>query len=94
VPEAPESRSYEQTGAAKYKTAADAYRAQLNSHPRTAQGQFWHKKSYPNQGWLDGIYMGDVFYAEYTRQLQPTNVTAWSAHLSSRHDAQANRPVP
>ncbi|KAG6879405.1 hypothetical protein C0992_002887 [Termitomyces sp. T32_za158] len=68
---------YEQTGLAKYKTAADTFRRQLDGHPRTAQGQFWHKLRYPNQGWLDGIYMGELFYAQYTAMFEPTNQTAW-----------------
>jgi rhamnogalacturonyl hydrolase YesR len=42
--------SLENTGENKYKIAADIFRAQLDSHPRTAQGQFWHKLKYPNQG--------------------------------------------
>ncbi|KAJ7267408.1 glycoside hydrolase family 105 protein [Mycena rebaudengoi] len=69
---------FAKTGQAKYKTAATIYRGQLDSHPRTAQGQFWHKLRYFNQGWLDGVYMGSVFYAEYTKAFQPTNMTAWS----------------
>ncbi|KXN82943.1 Unsaturated rhamnogalacturonyl hydrolase YteR [Leucoagaricus sp. SymC.cos] len=69
---------YQKTGQAKWKTAADTYKKQLEGHPRTAQGQFWHKKRYFNQGWLDGIYMGDVFYAQYTKDFQPTNATAWA----------------
>ncbi|KAG6888090.1 hypothetical protein C0995_010793 [Termitomyces sp. Mi166 len=68
---------YNQTGLAKYKTAADTFRRQLDAHPRTAQGQFWHKLIYPNQGWLDGIYMGDLFYAQYTAMFEPNNQTAW-----------------
>ncbi|KAJ3788714.1 glycoside hydrolase family 105 protein [Lentinula aff. detonsa] len=68
---------YNITGEPKWKTAVDIYRSQLDSHPRTAQGQFWHKLIYPNQGWLDGIYMGEVFYAQYTHDLQPSNTTAW-----------------
>ena len=40
----------EKTGENKYKVAGDIFRGQLNSHPRTAQGQFWHKLKYPNQG--------------------------------------------
>lgn len=40
-------------------------RSQLDEHPRNADGGFWHKKIYPNQVWLDGIYMGAPFYAEY-----------------------------
>jgi len=56
---------YEETGNAKYKKAADLLRKQLVNHPRTAGGGFWHKKRYPHQMWLDGLYMGAPFYAEY-----------------------------
>ncbi|KAF5381597.1 hypothetical protein D9615_005426 [Tricholomella constricta] len=69
---------YEETGKSKYKLAADIFRGQLNAHPRTAQGQFWHKLKYPNQGWLDGVYMGEIFYAQYTSRFQPDNTTAWA----------------
>ncbi|KAK1235962.1 hypothetical protein PQX77_000788 [Marasmius sp. AFHP31] len=69
---------YQQTKQEKYKKAADVFRSQLESHPRTAQGQFWHKLRYFNQGWLDGIYMGEVFYAQYTADLEPDNTTAWA----------------
>jgi unsaturated rhamnogalacturonyl hydrolase len=56
---------YEETGQTKYKKAADLLRKQLDSHPRTNEGGFWHKKRYPEQMWLDGLYMGAPFYAEY-----------------------------
>jgi len=56
---------YEETGNTKYKKAADLLRTQLTTHPRTKQGGFWHKKRYPDQMWLDGLYMGAPFYAEY-----------------------------
>ena len=49
---------YDQTGDEKYMLAADKLRAQLNEHPRTSEGGFWHKKRYPSQMWLDGLYMG------------------------------------
>lgn len=58
---------YEVTGQEKYKKAADLLRSQLNSHPRTKEGGFWHKKIYPWQMWLDGLYMGQPFYAEYAK---------------------------
>lgn len=58
-------RIYEQTKDVKYKKALDLMRSQFDSHPRNADGGFWHKKVYPNQVWLDGIYMGAPFYAEY-----------------------------
>ncbi|EJD07837.1 Six-hairpin glycosidase [Fomitiporia mediterranea MF3/22] len=68
---------HEQTGDRKYRTAANVLRRQFNTHPRTPAGQFWHKAQYFDQGWLDGVYMGDVFYADYTNRLEPNNRTAW-----------------
>lgn len=56
---------YRVTEKAKYKKAADLCRAQLQTHPRTHEGSFWHKRVYPWQVWLDGLYMGQPFYAEY-----------------------------
>ena len=41
-------------------------RKQISEQPRTTDGGFWHKKRYPNQMWLDGLYMGEPFYAQYT----------------------------
>lgn len=58
-------RIYEQTKDEKYKKALALMRSQLDDHPRNEDGGFWHKKVYPNQVWLDGIYMGAPFYAEY-----------------------------
>ena len=57
---------YRVTGDAKYKKAVDTLRSQLKTHPRTKEGGFWHKKIYPNQMWLDGLYMGEPFYTEYS----------------------------
>ncbi|MFN8252854.1 MAG: glycoside hydrolase family 88 protein [Ferruginibacter sp.] len=56
---------YRVTGKEKYKKAAALLRSQLLTHPRTNEGGFWHKKVYPYQMWLDGLYMGEPFYAEY-----------------------------
>jgi unsaturated rhamnogalacturonyl hydrolase len=49
----------------KYLKAAQMLREQLRTQPRTSEGGFWHKKIYPYQMWLDGLYMGGPFYAEY-----------------------------
>ena len=57
---------YRVTGEAKYKKAADLIRSQLKGQPRTKEGGFWHKKIYPYQMWLDGLYMAEPFYAEYS----------------------------
>src|SRR5215813_11480115 len=56
---------YRVTEKEKYKKAADQLREQLKGQPRTHEGGFWHKKVYPYQMWLDGLYMGEPFYAEY-----------------------------
>jgi unsaturated rhamnogalacturonyl hydrolase len=57
---------YKVLGDAKYKKSIDLFRSQLKTHPRTKEGGFWHKKIYPFQMWLDGLYMGEPFYAEYS----------------------------
>lgn len=56
---------YEINGKEKYRRAIDLIYSQVRSQPRTAEGNFWHKKIYPNQVWLDGMYMGQPFYMEY-----------------------------
>lgn len=58
---------YRITGKEKYKKAAKLLRGQLVNHPRTKEGGFWHKKIYDWQMWLDGLYMGQPFYAEYSK---------------------------
>lgn len=57
---------YAKTKDKRYLTAMQTLRKQLEEQPRTASGGFWHKKIYPNQMWLDGLYMGEPFYAQYT----------------------------
>ncbi len=49
----------------RYQKAATILRKQLDAQPRTSDGGFWHKQRYPYQMWLDGLYMGGPFYAEY-----------------------------
>lgn len=49
----------------RYYKVAKMLRTQLASQPVNASGGFWHKKIYPNQMWLDGLYMAEPFYAEY-----------------------------
>ncbi len=56
---------FEVTGKPKYFKAASTLRAQLRQQPRTNEGGFWHKKIYPEQMWLDGLYMAEPFYAEW-----------------------------
>lgn len=58
---------YNTTQDEKYKKAAFLNMKQLETQPRTKEGGFWHKKIYPWQMWLDGIYMGSPFYAEFAK---------------------------
>ncbi|MDL2304392.1 glycoside hydrolase family 88 protein [Bacteroides sp. OttesenSCG-928-D19] len=58
-------RIYEYTKDEKYKKAIDLLRSQMDTHPRNEDGGFWHKKIYPHQMWLDGLYMSAPFMAEY-----------------------------
>lgn len=56
---------YKVTGQRKYFKAATLLWDQLKKQPRTKEGGFWHKKIYPHQMWLDGLYMGEPFYTAY-----------------------------
>ncbi len=56
---------YKYYGEEKYKKAIELSYSQILTHPRTKEGNFWHKKIYPNQVWLDGLYMMQVFYMRY-----------------------------
>ena len=56
---------YATTKADKYRKAIELLREQLRKHPRTSEGGFWHKQVYPNQMWLDGLYMAGPFLAQY-----------------------------
>ncbi|MBR1565370.1 MAG: glycoside hydrolase family 88 protein [Oscillospiraceae bacterium] len=58
---------YEKTGKEKYKKAAGTLHQQIIEQPRTFEGNFWHKAIYPNQVWLDGLYMAQPFCALYEK---------------------------
>lgn len=47
------------------RKAIETLRQQMREHPRTSEGGFWHKKKYPHQMWLDGLYMASPFLAQY-----------------------------
>ena len=60
--------AYDLTRDERYRKAADFLTARLQKHPRCACGNFWHKEIYPEQIWLDGLYMAQPFRAEYDRR--------------------------
>lgn len=59
---------YKKTGKEKYKKAIMLLHEHIEKQPRTNTGNFWHKKVYPNQIWLDGLYMAQVFYVRYQKE--------------------------
>jgi unsaturated rhamnogalacturonyl hydrolase len=69
---------YDVTGEPRLKTAIDSLWSQLKTQPRTIEGGYWHKKVYPWQMWLDGIYMGDVFKAEYVKRYRSDDPAEWA----------------
>jgi unsaturated rhamnogalacturonyl hydrolase len=58
----------------KYRVALDGFIGQLMTHPKTNTGGYWHKKIYPWQMWLDGIFMGSTFMAQYAKEC---NASEW-----------------
>ncbi len=61
---------YKMSGKEKYRKAIETIYSQIKNQPRTSEGSFWHKAIYPNQVWLDGLYMAQVFYARYTTEME------------------------
>jgi unsaturated rhamnogalacturonyl hydrolase len=59
---------YRRKGDAKYKAALDGLIDQLRDHPKTQSGGYWHKKIYPWQMWLDGIFMGSTYMVQYASE--------------------------
>ncbi|WP_337966157.1 glycoside hydrolase family 88 protein [uncultured Flavobacterium sp.] len=57
---------YDLTKDNRYQKVIVQLRKQLENQPRTASGGFWHKQIYPNQMWIDGLYMAEPFYTQYT----------------------------
>lgn len=65
---------YQETGKEKYKKAAYLLREQLKTQPRNKEDGFWHKKRYPYQMWLDGLYMAQPFYTEFAITFNEPNI--------------------
>jgi len=73
----------------RYAKAATLLYQQLIHQPRTASGGFWHKQRYPNQMWLDGLYMAEPFYAEYAATFHHPEAFEDIAHQFSLMDDHA-----
>ncbi|MBQ3462007.1 MAG: glycoside hydrolase family 88 protein [Clostridia bacterium] len=60
---------WHETGEEKYKKAIELLASQFAIQPRTPSGTYWHKQIYPNQVWLDGLFMGEPFAAQYAKEM-------------------------
>jgi unsaturated rhamnogalacturonyl hydrolase len=80
---------YERTGDARYRTAAKTVREAFDRIPKNADGGFWHKGIYPNEMWIDGIYMGEPFLVNYGRLFDDAafgnDMAAFQATLAAQH---------
>ena len=65
---------YNETGEEKYIKAVELLKEQLRHQPRTKSGAYFHKLIYPNQIWLDGVYMGEPFNAQYAKECKHPEV--------------------
>ncbi len=59
---------YHRTQEPRYRTAIETLRHQLTWQPQTTEGGYWHKLRYPWQMWLDGLFMGEPFQAQYAQE--------------------------
>jgi unsaturated rhamnogalacturonyl hydrolase len=78
----------QETGDERYQQASHLLMKQLKTQPRTSEGGFWHKKIYPYQMWLDGIYMAAPFYVQYATYFDKSDGLDDVAHqilLIERH---------
>ena len=56
---------YKRTRDEKYKKALDYLMEAIDSYPTTPEGGYFHKAWYPEEMWLDGLYMEGPLRAEY-----------------------------
>ncbi len=59
---------YPKTKEERFLIAMETLNGQLESQPKTSDGGYWHKKIYPNQMWLDGLYMAEPFHTRYAKE--------------------------
>ena len=80
---------HERTGDPRYKAAAKTVREAFDRIPKNADGGFWHKSQYPNEMWIDGIYMGQPFLVNYGRLFDDAafgnDMAVFQSTLAARH---------
>lgn len=59
---------YPKTNEERFLKAMETLYNQMKSQPITSEGGYWHKKIYPYQMWLDGLYMAEPFHTRYAKE--------------------------
>lgn len=59
---------YPKTKEERFLKAMEILDGQMKSQPKTSDGGYWHKKIYPYQMWLDGLYMAEPFHTRYAKE--------------------------
>ncbi len=59
---------YPKTKEERFLKAMQTLHSQMESQPKTSDGGYWHKKIYPHQMWLDGLYMAEPFHIRYAQE--------------------------
>lgn len=79
---------YEQTGDERYKKALYNLVPLLKAWKTNPSGGFWHKDRYPNQMWLDGLYMGGpiaTMFGKTFNESEYFDMMTYQALLLAKH---------
>ncbi|MFV0540304.1 MAG: glycoside hydrolase family 105 protein [Aestuariibaculum sp.] len=58
---------YPKTKEERFLKAMETLDEQMETQPKTSNGGYWHKRIYPYQMWLDGLYMAEPFHIRYAQ---------------------------
>lgn len=84
---------YEQTGDERYKKALYNLVPLLESWRTNPSGGFWHKGHYPNQMWLDGLYMAGPIAVQFGKTFGESDyfdLMTYQAILMEEHTKDPN----
>jgi unsaturated rhamnogalacturonyl hydrolase len=80
---------FEETSLPKYQASARKVRERFDRFPKNAEGGFWHKEIYPNEMWVDGVYMAEPFLVAYGKKFQDnpycSDTAVFQTTLAGRH---------
>ncbi len=84
---------FEQTGDERYKKALHILVPLLKSWRTNPSGGFWHKGHYPNQMWLDGLYMAGPIAVQFGKTFGESeyyDMMTYQAILMEKHTKDPN----